>query len=358
MIIPAPNVPRCNNSEPARARMRSELSASGARRRALASLSPSRYKFLRLPRWVSLYIIASSLKVGRFVALPLLGSDFEKADFHVAGPRRDAHVSPRERRYDLAGFRPTAGRYRRQGPHLGPDLPPSACHSSATSRAPQRSTITPRIDFPASRRHDEFGRGSGHDGAAARHAPSDGMSVGRPGRPCPHRVLCPWRRLEPPRSYQREVTRSTISCSGSSVRPRSRCLPWISIAKSASCERGSPAAHAEIALGGAVVQREPCGITGSRRVGVAHDGDDAGPGQAGEPRAGGCRRGWEKESCCQGDGEKQAYHRQEWEAKEWRRYGRIRSSAASGLVTGRDEGHVCVARRAPFEGSRFPSEFP
>ena len=119
-----------------------------------------------------------------------------------------------------------------------------------------------------------------------------------------------------------------------------------------------PAARAEIALRGAVVQREPCGITGSRRVGMAHDGDDAGPGQAGEPRVGSGRRGWEKESRYQGDGEKQAYHRQEWEAKERRRYGRIRSSVASGLVTGRNEGHVRVARRASFEGSRSPTEFP
>ena len=36
-------------------------------------------------------------------------------------------------------------------------------------------------------------------------------------------------------------------------------------------------------------------ISGSGRVGVAHDGDDAGLGQAGEARVGRCRRGWEKE---------------------------------------------------------------
>ena len=76
-----------------------------------------------------------------------------------------------------------------------------------------------------------------------------------------------------------------------------------------------PAAYAKIALGGAVVQHEPCGIAGSGSVGVAHDGDDAGRGQRGEPRVGGGRRGWEEESRGQGDGEKQAFHRQMWVAK-------------------------------------------
>ena len=71
-----------------------------------------------------------------------------------------------------------------------------------------------------------------------------------------------------------------------------------------------PAPCVEIALGGAVVERERCGISGSGRVGVAHDGDDAGLGQAGEARVGGCRRGWEKEGRHRGDGEKQARHRQ------------------------------------------------
>ena len=70
-----------------------------------------------------------------------------------------------------------------------------------------------------------------------------------------------------------------------------------------------PAPHAEIALGGAVVERERFGISGTGCVGVAHDGDDAALGQAGEARVGGRRRGWEKEGCHRGEGEKQARHR-------------------------------------------------
>ena len=95
-----------------------------------------------------------------------------------------------------------------------------------------------------------------------------------------------------------------------------------------------PAAYVEIALGGAVVEHEPWGITGSRRVGVAHDGDDGGLGPASEPRVGGCRRGWEKECRCRVDGWKQARDKQVWEAKESRRYGRkgVQWNRASKLV--------------------------
>ena len=78
-----------------------------------------------------------------------------------------------------------------------------------------------------------------------------------------------------------------------------------------------PALRIEIALGGAIVERERCGVSGSRREGVAQDGDDAGLGQAGKARVGGCRQRGEKERRHQGGGEKQARHRQEWET-EWR----------------------------------------
>ena len=70
-----------------------------------------------------------------------------------------------------------------------------------------------------------------------------------------------------------------------------------------------PAVHAEIALGGAVVQRETGGITGSGSVGVAHDGDDSGFGEACEARVGRGRRGWEKEGRHGGEDEKKAHHR-------------------------------------------------
>ena len=45
-----------------------------------------------------------------------------------------------------------------------------------------------------------------------------------------------------------------------------------------------PALRIEIALGGAVVERELCGIVGPRRECVAQHGDDAGLGQAGTVR--------------------------------------------------------------------------
>ena len=72
-----------------------------------------------------------------------------------------------------------------------------------------------------------------------------------------------------------------------------------------------------IALGGAIVERERCGVSGSRREGVAQDGDDAGLGQAGKTRVRGCRQRGEKEGRHQGGGEKQARHRQLCET-EWR----------------------------------------
>ena len=87
---------------------------------------------------------------------------------------------------------------------------------------------------------------------------------------------------------------------GSNRRPELSCL--------------FPAAHIEIALGGAVVKRELRRITGPRGVGVAHDGDDAGLGQASEPRVGDCRRRWENESRYLRDCWKQACHQQVWEA--------------------------------------------
>ena len=72
----------------------------------------------------------------------------------------------------------------------------------------------------------------------------------------------------------------------------------------------------EIALGGAIVERERCGVSGPRREGVAQDGDDAGLGQAGKTRVRGCRQRGEKEGRHQGGGEKQARHRQLCET-EW-----------------------------------------
>ena len=73
--------------------------------------------------------------------------------------------------------------------------------------------------------------------------------------------------------------------------------------------RLSPALRIEIALGGAIVEPERCGVSGSRREGVAQDGDDAGLGQAGKARVRGCRQRGEKEGRHQGGGEKQARHR-------------------------------------------------
>ena len=52
-----------------------------------------------------------------------------------------------------------------------------------------------------------------------------------------------------------------------------------------------PAPRVEIALGGAIVELERCGISGPRGEGVAQDGDDAGLGQAGKARVRGCRNG-------------------------------------------------------------------
>ena len=77
------------------------------------------------------------------------------------------------------------------------------------------------------------------------------------------------------------------------------------------------ALRVEIALGGAIVERERRGVSGPRRKGVAQDGDDAGLGQAGEARIGGRRHRGEKEGRHQGGGEKQARHRQLCET-EWR----------------------------------------
>ena len=51
-----------------------------------------------------------------------------------------------------------------------------------------------------------------------------------------------------------------------------------------------PAPGVEIALSGAIVELERCGVSGPRREGVAQDGDDAGLGQAGGG-AGGNRKG-------------------------------------------------------------------
>ena len=78
-----------------------------------------------------------------------------------------------------------------------------------------------------------------------------------------------------------------------------------------------PALCIEIALGGAIVEREGCGVTGPRREGMAQDGNDAGLGQAGKARVGGCGQRGEKEGRHQGGGEKQARHRQPC-ATEWR----------------------------------------
>ena len=81
--------------------------------------------------------------------------------------------------------------------------------------------------------------------------------------------------------------------------------------------RLSPALRIEIALGGAIVEREICGVSGPRREGVAQDCNDAGLGQAGKARVGGCRQRGEKEGRQQGGGEKQARHRRLWETV-WR----------------------------------------
>ena len=78
-----------------------------------------------------------------------------------------------------------------------------------------------------------------------------------------------------------------------------------------------PALRIEIALGGAIVEPERCGVSGPRREGAAQDGDDAGLGQAGKTRVRGCRQRGEKEGRHQGGGEKQARHRQLCET-EWR----------------------------------------
>ena len=78
-----------------------------------------------------------------------------------------------------------------------------------------------------------------------------------------------------------------------------------------------PALCIEIALGSAIAEPERCGVSGPRREGVAQDGDDAGLGQAGKARVGGCRQRGEKEGRHQGGGEKQARHRQLCET-EWR----------------------------------------
>ena len=78
-----------------------------------------------------------------------------------------------------------------------------------------------------------------------------------------------------------------------------------------------PALRIEIALGGAIVEREICGVSGPWGDGVAQDGDDAGLGQAGKARVGGRRQRGEKEGRRQGGGETQARHRQLCET-EWR----------------------------------------
>ena len=78
-----------------------------------------------------------------------------------------------------------------------------------------------------------------------------------------------------------------------------------------------PPAGVEIALGGAIVERERCGVSGPRREGVAHDRDDAGLGQAGKALIGSCRKRGEKEGRHQGGGEKRARHRQLWETERW-----------------------------------------
>ena len=76
-----------------------------------------------------------------------------------------------------------------------------------------------------------------------------------------------------------------------------------------------PAPRIEIALGGAIVEFERCGIAGPRREGVAQDGDDAGLGQAGKAHVRGCRQRGEKEGRHQGGGKEQARHRQLCETK-------------------------------------------
>ena len=78
-----------------------------------------------------------------------------------------------------------------------------------------------------------------------------------------------------------------------------------------------PAPGVEIALDGAIVEREIYGVSGPWGDDVAQDGDDAGLGQAGKARVRRCRQRGEKEGRHQGGGEKQARHRQLCE-KEWR----------------------------------------
>lgn len=69
-----------------------------------------------------------------------------------------------------------------------------------------------------------------------------------------------------------------------------------------------------------------CGITGPRRVRLAHIGEDARLGQASEPGVGRCWRGWENEGQNGSDCWKQACHQQVWEAK-----GSLRSGKKKGF---------------------------
>ena len=113
------------------------------------------------------------------------------------------------------------------------------------------------------------------------------------------------------------VTRSPQPVSLPRWRRHARATVAPVTSKSPLCTVRYPALRVEIALGGAIVERERRGVSGPRREGVAQDGDDAGLGQAGKTRVRGCRQRGEKEGRHQGGGEKRARHRQLCET-EWR----------------------------------------
>ena len=110
-----------------------------------------------------------------------------------------------------------------------------------------------------------------------------------------------------------------------------------------------PTAHVEIALGGAVVELMNLAprITRSRRVGVAHDGDDAGLGQASKPCVRGSRRGSEKNRTAirAMAGSSRVVSRSlgsEADRRGTTLKRKLQCSVESGLEARRNEAHVCA----------------